>query len=59
MALNLRAKIPKSDNLIIYDLNQEALKSLVVDTKGFDVEVVDNPRDVAHRSVRIYKPLIY
>jgi malate/lactate dehydrogenase len=49
MAQNLRAKLPSSDNLIIYDVNSEAAAKFAKDNSN--VEVAGDVRDVAEKSV--------
>jgi len=57
MAKNLRAKIPKSDTLYIYDSNAAATETFVkevgsiIEGKGGPVEIVANPREVAEKAV--------
>ena len=57
MAKNLRAKIPRSDTLYIYDSNTVATSTFVQDVssttegKGGLVEVAANPREVAEKAV--------
>ena len=58
MAQNLRAKIPSSDTLVIYDRNTEATTKFMQEagnTANADkgIEVVSSPRQVAERSVSI------
>ncbi len=50
MAKNLRAKIPSSDVLIVYDRNTEATAKFVQEV-GAGIEVANSPRGVAERSV--------
>lgn len=52
MAKNLRAKIPASDVLIVYDRNTEATAKFVQEI-GAGIEVANSPRGVAERSVRV------
>lgn len=59
MAQNLRAKIPRTDNLVIFDQNHEATRKFVEGMgtaapgdKGTGVEIAGNSRDVAEKSVR-------
>jgi 3-hydroxyisobutyrate dehydrogenase len=63
MAKNLRAKIPASDTLIVRDVNEEAAKRFVAEAQeaarnngaGANegrVEIAENAREVAERSVR-------
>ena len=64
MALNLRAKIPESDTLIVHDHNRELAQKFKEEVgiaaagagakgKGNAIEVSDGPRDLAEKSVRI------
>ncbi|KAL9007914.1 MAG: hypothetical protein Q9173_006904, partial [Seirophora scorigena] len=57
MAQNLRAKIPRTDNLVIFDQNQEATRQFVEEMgtaapedKGTGVEIAGSSRDVAEKS---------
>jgi len=63
MAKNLRAKIPTTDTLVVYDRNTDATKRFVEEVgiaassagapeKGTGIEVAPGPREVAERSVR-------
>lgn len=63
MALNLRAKIPESDNLIIHDQNRELSQKFKEEVgiaaagagakgKANAIEVSDSPRELAEKSVR-------
>jgi hypothetical protein len=58
MAKNLRAKIPIGDTLIIYDRNSQATSTFVQEVgaategKGGAVEIANDPREVAEKSVR-------
>lgn len=65
MAKNLRAKIPATDSLVIYDLNTDATRRLAeevgiaassagVPGKGTGIEVAESPREVAEKSVSIF-----
>ena len=49
MATNLRAKLPKSDTLIIHDLNSEATAKFVKENQG--TEIATSVRELAERSV--------
>lgn len=51
MAKNLRAKIPAADTLVIRDVNQDAIKRFVAEAKEGPVEVAENAREVAEKSV--------
>lgn len=50
MAKNLRAKLPSSDELFIYDKNETATERFSQEVQG--ATVASSPRDVAERSVR-------
>ncbi|KAL8653040.1 MAG: hypothetical protein Q9210_002328, partial [Variospora velana] len=57
MAQNLRAKIPGSDTLVIFDQDQEAIRKFVEElgtaatgAKGTGVEIANCSRDVAEKS---------
>lgn len=69
MAKNLRAKIPATDTLIIYDRNTDATKRFAEEVgiaassagapeKGTGIEVAGGPREVAEKSVRQPPPKI-
>lgn len=49
MAKNLRAKLPPSDHLIVYDKNEEAASRFAKENQG--VEVATSVRHVAEKSV--------
>jgi len=49
MASNLRAKIDKSDTLVIHDVNAEITAKFVKENPG--AEVAQNVREVAEKSV--------
>ena len=56
MAKNLRAKIPRTDKLVICDRNQEATSSFVQEAEAGssgaqEIEVVSTPRKVAEQAV--------
>lgn len=51
MAVNLRTKLPSSDQLIIYDINGEATSKLQKEHKG--VQVAQSVREVAENSETI------
>lgn len=58
MARNLRAKMSRSDTLIVHDINQSSMQKLVDEVKaaGFgadSVEMTDSARTVAEKSVRM------
>ena len=56
MAKNLRAKIPSTDTLIIYDRNEDATTRFVQEmgqTSGEGIEVAPSVRNVAERAVRL------
>lgn len=50
MAANLRTKLPSSDKLVIFDINQNATDSFVKEHEG--VEVAQSVREIAEKSVR-------
>ncbi len=63
MARNLRAKIPATDTLVIYDRNTDATRKFAEEVgiaasaagapeKGTGIEIAGNPREVAEKSVR-------
>ena len=62
MAKNLRAKIPATDTLVIYDRNTDATKRFAEEVgiaassagapeKGTGIQVAESPREVAEKSV--------
>lgn len=51
MATNLRAKIPSSDKLVIFDVNADATSKFTQENEG--VEVVESVREVAEQSETI------
>ena len=53
MAKNLRAKIPKADELFICDTNPAATRSFLHDVQGMRVQVALSPREVAEKSVSV------
>lgn len=53
MARNLRAKIPESDTLIIFDTNTATTQKFLSEGVGKNIEVASLPRDVAERSVSL------
>lgn len=64
MAKNLRAKIPETDTLIIYDTNSKATEKFVEEVgiatsstnapgKGTGIHVAEDPREVAQKSVSL------
>lgn len=63
MARNLQAKLPNSDTMKVYDINEANLQRFANDTKalssGAAVQAVANVREAAEDSVRIYVFLCY
>jgi len=53
MAKNLRAKIPAADTLIIRDVNEETAKRFAAEAHGAAVEIAQNAREVAEKSVSV------
>ena len=51
MAKNLRAKIPESDSMIVFDVNSASVERFVKEAEPSKVEVAKGPRDVAQKSV--------
>ena len=54
MAQNLRAKLPPTDTLLVYDLRVEATESFAAVTRessGATVEVLHSTKQLAERSV--------
>jgi 3-hydroxyisobutyrate dehydrogenase len=63
MARNLRAKIPASDNLIVHDVNEEAMRKLVDEAKAAGgntqaVQITDSARALAEKAVRFASHLL-
>ena len=56
MAKNLRAKIPKSDTIIVHDVNKEITAKFAKEHEG--TEVAHNVREVAEKSVRTEHSLL-
>jgi ornithine cyclodeaminase/alanine dehydrogenase-like protein (mu-crystallin family) len=57
MAANLRAKLPKTDTVLINDRSKDAMEGVVQEarTAGHEgIEALASPREVAERSVRTY-----
>jgi len=65
MAKNLRAKIPASDTLIVRDINEDAMKRFATEAQEAarsngaganegQVELAENAREVAEKSVSVY-----
>lgn len=50
MAKNLRAKIGKSDTLIVYDVSSDAVQKLQKEADG-EVEAAKSVREVAEKAV--------
>lgn len=55
MARNLRAKIPRSDTLVVYDRNAETsakfAQEIGAEVKGGNIEVATSSRVIAQKSV--------
>jgi hypothetical protein len=54
MARNLRANIPASDTLVVYDVNEQAVRKFADEAKTASVgpvEVADSARTLAEKSV--------
>lgn len=52
MAKNLRAKIPESDTMTIFDVNTSSAEKLVKESVPANVTIANGPREVAESSVR-------
>ena len=52
MAKNLREKLPKTDTLLINDVNKDAVGKFVEELSGFTVHATGSPREIAERAVR-------
>lgn len=62
MARNLRAKIPKSDTLVIYDVNEEVMQKFAGEAKAAGdgigaVEIAGSARTVAETAVSDNSPI--
>ena len=62
MAKNLRAKIPSTDKLVIYDVVEPSTKRFIeevgtatsaVGNEGISIEVAESAREVAEKSVSL------
>ena len=51
MAVNLRKKIPKSDTLTVFDVNQESLKKITAEEGVGAIQVAADPKELAQKSV--------
>ena len=51
MAKNLRAKLPKSDKLVIHDINTTATEQFAEEHTGQNVEVVKSVRKISEQAV--------
>jgi len=51
MAQNLRAKIPKSDTLTVFDVNAASAEKFVQEAKGAPVYIAQDPTEVVRKSV--------
>ena len=51
MAVNLRKKIPKSDTLTVFDVNQESLKKITAEEGVGAIQVATDPKELAQKSV--------
>jgi hypothetical protein len=51
IAKNLRAKVPVTDTMIIYDLNTDITQRFLDEHDGKGVEIANTPREVADGSV--------
>lgn len=58
MAKNLRAKLPASDILTVYDVNTSALDKLKSESSSDNLHIAASPREVAHKSVS-FSPFIF
>lgn len=52
MANNIRRKIPKTSELIVYDVNPEAITRIIDENPGMSVRAASSPKDVADIAVR-------
>ncbi|KAK5085258.1 hypothetical protein LTR05_004539 [Lithohypha guttulata] len=57
MAKNLRAKLPTSDILTVYDVNTSALDKLKSESSSDNLHIAASPREVAHKSDHIITAL--
>ena len=51
MAKNLRAKVPKSDKLIIHDVNPAVTEHFAEEHVGQSVEIAQSVREISEQSV--------
>jgi 3-hydroxyisobutyrate/3-hydroxypropionate dehydrogenase len=51
MAKNLRAKIPESDTLTIFDVNSSSADKLVKEAIPANITIAKGPREVAESAV--------
>jgi 3-hydroxyisobutyrate/3-hydroxypropionate dehydrogenase len=51
MAKNLRAKIPESDTMTVFDVNSSSSEKLTKEADLPTVQVAKGPREVAEKSV--------
>lgn len=58
MAKNLRAKIAKTDTLVVHDVNPEAVKSFLAEHGDSVTEAAADVRQVAEKSVSLCSLLV-
>ena len=52
MAKNLRAKIPESDTVIVFDVNPSSSEKLTAEASPANIKIAKGPREVAENAVR-------
>lgn len=58
MAKNIRLKVPPTSQLVIFDVNRQAVDSFVQEHDGVGVKAVSSPRQVAEIAVRTSEDLV-
>ena len=56
MAKNLRAKIPKSDKLVIHDVNPAVTAQFAEEHAGQTIEVAQSVREISEQAVSVGFP---
>jgi 3-hydroxyisobutyrate/3-hydroxypropionate dehydrogenase len=55
MAKNLRAKLPESDTLTIFDVNATSVEKFAQEATPGGIVIAKNPREVAEKSVSLHE----
>lgn len=58
MAKNIRLKVPPTSQLVVFDVNKQAVDSFIQEHNGVGVKAVSSPREVAEISVRTSEDLV-